>query len=120
VCAGRLCPHHVPHHSSCTACYRQATPFQRQGWTSLNAFIGLLGYYAAAASVDKSWYGRVRMQAVGFAALFVVNAIIFGQVCATDAELDLRAGLLSCAYTTSKAWTLGFSSTPQFIPQAIC
>lgn len=36
----------------------------------LNAAISLLGYYAAAALVDKPWYGRARMQNVGYLALF--------------------------------------------------
>jgi hypothetical protein len=40
----------------------QATPFQRLQWTALNSGIALLGYWAAAALVDKPWYGRRKMQ----------------------------------------------------------
>lgn len=28
--------------------------------------------YAAAAAIDRRWYGRVRMQAAGFAMLFLL------------------------------------------------
>jgi hypothetical protein len=31
-------------------------------WTVLNSAISLLGYWLAAALVDKPWYGRRRMQ----------------------------------------------------------
>lgn len=40
----------------------QATPFQRTQWTALNSAIALTGYWAAAALVDKKWYGRRKMQ----------------------------------------------------------
>jgi len=43
----------------------QATPFERMQWTILNSFISLLGYYVAAALVDKRWYGRRTMQVGG-------------------------------------------------------
>jgi hypothetical protein len=33
----------------------QATPFERMQWTVLNSAISLLGYWAAAALVDKPW-----------------------------------------------------------------
>ncbi|KIZ06012.1 Inorganic phosphate transporter PHO84 [Monoraphidium neglectum] len=55
-----------------TALYPTATPFQRLQWTALNSGIALLGYWAAAALVDKPWYGRRKMQAVGF---FMVAAL---------------------------------------------
>jgi hypothetical protein len=45
----------------------------------LNSFIALLGYYAAAWLVDRRWYGRCRMQYIGFMAMFVFNIIIYGQ-----------------------------------------
>jgi hypothetical protein len=47
------------------ALYPKATPFERMQWTVLNSFIALLGYWLAAAWVDKSWYGRRRMQVRG-------------------------------------------------------
>ncbi|GFH15672.1 uncharacterized protein HaLaN_11941, partial [Haematococcus lacustris] len=59
--------------------YPTATPFVKQQWTVLNGFIALLGYYAAAWIIDRKWYGRVRMQNVGFLAMFVFYIIIYGQ-----------------------------------------
>jgi hypothetical protein len=44
------------------ALYPNATQFERMQWTVLNSAISLLGYWAAAALVDKPWYGRCRMQ----------------------------------------------------------
>eukprot|EP00798_Chlamydomonas_sp_ICE-L_P017379 gene17379-23681_t len=55
--------------------YPHATPYKKQQWTVLNSFISLLGYYAAAALIDKKWYGRI----VGFIAMFVFYIVIFGQ-----------------------------------------
>lgn len=52
--------------------YPGAPLFVRMQWTLLNSFISLLGYYAAAALIDKKWYGRRRMQMVGFLMLFVL------------------------------------------------
>lgn len=59
--------------------YPKATPFVKQQWTVLNSFIALLGYYLAVALVDKKWYGRVRMQNVGFIAMYVY-IVIYAQV----------------------------------------
>lgn len=42
----------------------------------LNNLVGLLGYYAAAALVDKAWYGRRTMQTVGFLAMALFYLII--------------------------------------------
>lgn len=55
------------------------TPYKKQQWNVLNSFIALLGYYAAAALCDKPWYGRVRCQNIGFAAMFVFYIIIYAQ-----------------------------------------
>ncbi len=63
---------------ACALFVLQATFFVAQQWTVLNSFIALLGYYAAAMLVDKVWYGRKRMQTVGFAAMFVFFIIIYG------------------------------------------
>jgi hypothetical protein len=52
-------PHPTPETSP------QATFFERMQWTVLNSGISLLGYWAAAALVDKHWYGRRLMQASG-------------------------------------------------------
>lgn len=51
----------------------QATLYKKQQWSVLNSFIALSGYYSAAWLVDKPWYGRVKMQFVGFFAMFVVS-----------------------------------------------
>jgi hypothetical protein len=48
--------------------------------TLLNSFIGLLGYYAAALTVDSPWLGRTRMQGMGFfmtAVLFLLCGFLF-------------------------------------------
>ncbi|PRW58781.1 proton phosphate symporter [Chlorella sorokiniana] len=50
----------------------EATNFKRKLYTLLNSGIALIGYYAAAALIDRRWYGRVRMQAAGFAMLFIL------------------------------------------------
>eukprot|EP00798_Chlamydomonas_sp_ICE-L_P032550 gene32550-17267_t len=52
--------------------YPLATQYEQQKWTVLNCAIALMGYYAAALMVDKPWYGRRRMQNVGFAAMFIL------------------------------------------------
>lgn len=36
-------------------CILQATPFERMQWTVLNSAVSLMGYWAAAALVDKKW-----------------------------------------------------------------
>lgn len=59
--------------------FSTSTPYQQQQWNVLNSFIALLGYYCAAALCDKPWYGRVRCQSIGFAAMFVFYIIIFAQ-----------------------------------------
>jgi MFS family permease len=55
--------------------YPGATLFVRMQWTLLNSFISLLGYYTAAALIDRRWYGRRRMQEYGFLAMFVLFLI---------------------------------------------
>jgi hypothetical protein len=42
-----------------------ATEFQKKQYTLLNSAVALMGYYCAAWLVDKTWYGRRRMQNVG-------------------------------------------------------
>lgn len=56
-----------------------ASPYLKQQWNVLNSFIALLGYYTAAGLCDKTWYGRVRCQNVGFAAMFIFYIIIYAQ-----------------------------------------
>lgn len=70
----------------------QATPYKKQQWTVLNNFIALLGYYAAAALVDKKWYGRVVMQNVGFIAISIFYWIIYAQVGCAGARLACLRG----------------------------
>jgi hypothetical protein len=40
--------------------------------TLLNSFVGLVGYYFAAFTIDKAWMGRVRMQNMGFLISFIL------------------------------------------------
>ena len=52
-------------------------------WNLLNVGCSLVGYYLAAILVDHRFYGRVRMQAVGFLAifiLFIISAALFPQL----------------------------------------
>ncbi|PNW71997.1 hypothetical protein CHLRE_16g686750v5 [Chlamydomonas reinhardtii] len=44
-------------------------------WTLLNSSVALVGYYFAAFTVDKPWMGRMRMQVMGFAWMFVLFLI---------------------------------------------
>jgi hypothetical protein len=44
-------------------------------WTVLNSAVSLCGYWAAAALVDKPWYGRLRMQNYGFIMMFILFLI---------------------------------------------
>jgi hypothetical protein len=36
-------------------CFLQATEFERMQWTVLNSAVSLIGYWCAAALVDKKW-----------------------------------------------------------------
>jgi hypothetical protein len=55
--------------------YPGATEYAKMQWTVLNNAIALTGYWAAAALVDKPWYGRQRMQTIGFMMMFVLFLI---------------------------------------------
>ena len=44
-------------------------------WSLLNVGCALVGYYMAALVIDYKFYGRTRMQAVGFLAIFVIFII---------------------------------------------
>jgi len=39
-----------------------ATLFGELKWTLVNSSVALVGYYFAAATIDKAWMGRMRMQ----------------------------------------------------------
>jgi len=57
-------------------------------WTALNNAVALIGQWSAAALVDRRWYGRRAMQAVGFFAmfaLFLVCAAGYGRLTASAA-----------------------------------
>jgi MFS family permease len=72
--------------------YPKATEFERMQWTVLNSAISLLGYWCAAALVDKKWYGRCRMQNIGFIMMFVlflICGVAFPTL--TASETGLRA-----------------------------
>jgi Sugar (and other) transporter len=52
-------------------------------WNLVNVGVSLAGYYVAAFTIDHKFYGRVRMQAIGFAAdfiLFIIPAALFNQL----------------------------------------
>lgn len=46
--------------------------FKQMQWTLLNSTVALCGYFAAAFMVDRPWYGRKRMQMIGFAMMFIL------------------------------------------------
>jgi hypothetical protein len=41
-------------------------------WAALNNAVALIGNWAAAAFVDRPWFGRRKMQATGFFAMFLL------------------------------------------------
>lgn len=52
-------------------------------WNILNVGCALVGYYLAAMLIDHRFYGRTRMQAVGFIAifiLFIISASLFTEL----------------------------------------
>ena len=64
-----------------------ASLLQTLQFTLLNSVVALLGYYAAAFSIDKTWMGRVRMQLMGFAvscALFLTCAAAYTSLTQPD------------------------------------
>ena len=52
-----------------------ATVIGGWNWNLLNVGCALVGYYMAAILVDHKFYGRKRMQAIGFLAIFVLFII---------------------------------------------
>jgi MFS family permease len=52
-----------------------ATVITGWNWNLLNVGMSLIGYYLAAILVDHRFYGRVRMQAIGFLVIFVIFII---------------------------------------------
>ncbi|GLC45588.1 hypothetical protein PLESTB_000874300 [Pleodorina starrii] len=53
----------------------KASVIQILEWTLLNSAVALVGYYFAAFTIDKPWMGRMRMQMMGFAWMFVLFLI---------------------------------------------
>ena len=53
----------------------QSTVIGGWNWNLLSVGCSLVGYYLAAILVDHRFYGRLRMQAVGFLAIFVIFVI---------------------------------------------
>lgn len=49
-----------------------ASLFVRYQWTLLNGGVSLCGYFTAAFLIDKPYYGRKRMMAIGFGMMFVL------------------------------------------------
>ncbi|GBF93836.1 proton phosphate symporter [Raphidocelis subcapitata] len=54
------------------AMYPKATPFERMRWSALNSGVAYVGYFVAAALMDRPWWGRRRMQSFGFFMLFLL------------------------------------------------
>ncbi len=64
-----------------------STLFKQMQWNLLNAFIALLGYFCAALLIDNKYYGRRRMQFVGFLMtflLFLMQAIFYTDLIKED------------------------------------
>ncbi|KAL4434292.1 hypothetical protein ABPG75_000733 [Micractinium tetrahymenae] len=77
-----------------------ATLFTRYQYNLLNSGVALVGYYFAAALVDRRWYGRVRMQAFGFLMLF----ILFLLIAALYPTLLSNTGAFQFLYLFSSFW----------------
>lgn len=59
------------------------TIYKNMQWTLLNSTVALAGYFTAAFLVDKPWYGRLRMQAIGFSMmgiLFLMCGIFYNDL----------------------------------------
>jgi MFS family permease len=70
--------------------YPGASLFVRMQWTLLNSVVSLMGYYCSAWLIDKQWYGRRRLQMVGFCmlfALFLVCAVAYPTLLASTQGL---------------------------------
>ena len=64
-----------------------ATLFEKFQWTLLNSGVSLCGYWTAAIFIDKPWYGRRRMQCIGFGMmffLFLFCGIFYDQLSTTQ------------------------------------
>lgn len=59
-------------------------------WTLLNNSVALLGYYAAALTIDRPWMGRTRMQIMGFTWLVRHLAWLGRQGQGSDARFAVR------------------------------
>eukprot|EP00889_Picochlorum_renovo_P006191 jgi/Picre1/33221/NNA_008546.t1 len=60
-----------------------STLFKQMQWNLLNAFVALIGYFCAALLIDNPYYGRRRMQFVGFLMtflLFLMQAIFYSDL----------------------------------------
>jgi len=86
-------------------------PWLIQRWTVLNAFVALVGYYMAAWLIDYKWYGRCRMQYIGFFAVFIFNIIIFGQWYPLHGSYAGGQGLQFLYYMSSFFQQLGPNTT---------
>lgn len=51
---------------------KDASVFDNLKWTFVNSSVAFAGYYFAAATIDKAWMGRMRMQLMGFFWIFVL------------------------------------------------
>ena len=65
---------------SCRILSPGASIYVQLQWTLLNSFVALTGYYFAAFTIDRTWWGRRRMQAFGFfmlSLLFLLCATLY-------------------------------------------
>jgi len=60
---------------------RHPTIYSILQYSAVNCTIALLGYWCAAAVIDKPWIGRLRLQTLGF---FMVTLVFFICGCAYD------------------------------------
>lgn len=72
-------------------------------WNLLNVGVALVGYHAAAFSIDWKWWGRKRMQAVGFLACFVLFLV---PACLWDSLTGSKTGgkVFQFIYFFSSFW----------------
>ena len=82
-----------------------ATPLHAQtagitttlAWTLLNSGVALIGYYFSAALVDNIYWGRVRIQLIGFT---MVRS--FSEVLSEEAAVDMQGSKHSIRNTSAR------------------
>ncbi|GAB4816605.1 hypothetical protein N2152v2_003651 [Parachlorella kessleri] len=120
-----------------------ATQYTKMQWTLLNSGVALVGYYFAAFTIDRSWWGRRRMQFLYFFSSFwnqfgpnCTTWLVAGEVYPTDVRAFFhgisaafgKAGAAIAAaifenvstrdtyYASAAAGIVGFVITVIFLP----